>query len=132
MKTTKVMAAVFLAGAFLFVLPGEDVGAAGKATPGHSSTSANTGTPASAQPVGNTVTGESAGNSYQCFVGTKDAGVQTTTVQAESENAAKVAAVKQFGSRAFGLVSVQCTPGAPAAASGGAVILSRNPQLSKI
>ena len=68
-----------------------------------------------------------ADDAYQCYVSTKDAGVQTVVVQAASQDAAKIAALQQFGARAFGMIGVTCQPG-----GGGQLILSKNPQLSKI
>ncbi len=45
--------------------------------------------------------------SYRCFVMTKNGAIQQVAIQAESDQAAQVAAVKQFGSQVLG---VQCDP----------------------
>ena len=45
---------------------------------------------------------------YQCFVTTKDAGVEKTTIQAASADAAKMSAAQEFGSRSIGLMDVSC------------------------
>jgi len=52
--------------------------------------------------------GQDATATYQCFVTTKDAGVEKTIIQAASEDAAKMAAAQKFGSRSIGLLGVSC------------------------
>lgn len=45
---------------------------------------------------------------FQCFVSTKDKGTEQVMLRAQSEDAAKVAALQHFGSRAFGMIGVAC------------------------
>ncbi len=52
---------------------------------------------------------------YQCAVTTKDAGVEKTIIRAASEDAAKLAATRKFGSRSVGLMGVSCTTGSATA-----------------
>ncbi len=54
---------------------------------------------------------------YRCLVTMKDARIEKTSVKAESEDAAREAAVKKAGSRSIGLTGVSCARSTESATS---------------